>query len=745
MIGSPVRDHQLFGARPEPLASYLKGLGVLRLVAEQTDPEATGRWSDDGFVLGTTLTDDQLTEFFLERYRPTPVLSPWNSSSGFGPEGKGELHTIEASTSDRLDGYRKAADVARGLLVRFQENSWGKEQQIAAARAEMPDAAVAWIDAAVVLSADDQLFYPPLLGTGGNLGRLELSRNFHRRVLDVLGLAPTARKQAPNRAAWLDDALWDLHRSSGLRGESIGQFDPGATGGVNSDPSGSADAVLNPWDFVLLIEGAILFASGSSRRLSAGASARAAIPFTVDNSPEGYPSGVAGETGRGELWAPLWQRPVGLTELRRLFAEGRAEWRGRQARTGLDAAKAAGSLGVDRGVSAFARYAFVERLGQSQAAVAAGRIAVRERPEVLPLADLDRWLERIRRAGNAPGSVGPVLRAVERAQFSVTSGAGPAGLAQVLIEAARLETIVGRTGIFRRQHAIPPVGALPADRWVPALLGGSIDHDPELRLALALASQHDLRPDGRLASSLRSLLRPIGFSSSGIPEWADQPRVEGFGVRGVVHVLADAHVRRVLQVLDRRAQSGDAEMPGVPTAWDRGLPVPLADVADLVDGSLDEDLLGELLAGCVLLDWQRLSPIRLRRSTPGGVLPPALTLLGPFYARRWRSDSANWRARLADVGLRPEASWPALLAAGSARPTLVAARRRLQIAGFQPVVRAEATADAVDGPTARRLGAALLARLSITSRIRLLQAACPDPALTEPPTTRSEETSVAQP
>jgi CRISPR-associated protein Csx17 len=38
------REHVLGGCRPVPLASYLKALGVLRLVSEQADPNAGGRF-----------------------------------------------------------------------------------------------------------------------------------------------------------------------------------------------------------------------------------------------------------------------------------------------------------------------------------------------------------------------------------------------------------------------------------------------------------------------------------------------------------------------------------------------------------------------------------------------------------------------------------------------------------------------------------------------------------------------------
>jgi CRISPR-associated protein Csx17 len=73
----------LEGLRPEPLASYLAALGVLRLVSEQLDPEAEEWWHQEQFYLRSHVDADSLTSFFLHGYRPTPIASPWNAGSGF--------------------------------------------------------------------------------------------------------------------------------------------------------------------------------------------------------------------------------------------------------------------------------------------------------------------------------------------------------------------------------------------------------------------------------------------------------------------------------------------------------------------------------------------------------------------------------------------------------------------------------------------------------------------------------------
>ncbi len=65
----------LAGIHPEPLADYLKAIGVLRLVSEQVDPDARGWWNGDDFQLASNLDADELVNFFLIDYQPTPLIA----------------------------------------------------------------------------------------------------------------------------------------------------------------------------------------------------------------------------------------------------------------------------------------------------------------------------------------------------------------------------------------------------------------------------------------------------------------------------------------------------------------------------------------------------------------------------------------------------------------------------------------------------------------------------------------------
>ncbi|MBX6750682.1 MAG: hypothetical protein IRY85_13600, partial [Micromonosporaceae bacterium] len=68
--------HVLGGIRPDPLASYLAGLGVIRVVGDQADLEISAWWDDAGLVIETTV--DDLAGWLAETFVPTPVLRAWN-------------------------------------------------------------------------------------------------------------------------------------------------------------------------------------------------------------------------------------------------------------------------------------------------------------------------------------------------------------------------------------------------------------------------------------------------------------------------------------------------------------------------------------------------------------------------------------------------------------------------------------------------------------------------------------------
>jgi CRISPR-associated protein Csx17 len=134
---------RLTGCGPIPLAHYLKALGILRLVAEQKDHDATGYWQHDVFVLNSSLDTDGLLNFFLHEYSPTPILAPWNGGSGFYPkDNRTALESIAGSTSPRFEVYRRTIAEARSVLNRLgltaKPNAEAKQQLLLLCRSLFP-------------------------------------------------------------------------------------------------------------------------------------------------------------------------------------------------------------------------------------------------------------------------------------------------------------------------------------------------------------------------------------------------------------------------------------------------------------------------------------------------------------------------------------------------------------------------------------------------------------------------------
>ncbi len=497
-----MHEHLFCGLQPAPLGSYLKALGVLRLVSEQCDPEATGHWTEAGFVLRSRASADDVRSFFVQRYQPSPVANPWNGAGGFyhredkatGRRDKETaatraLGSIRDSTAKRLCSLRNAIVTARGVVHAMALDAAPKDDDkvrlVNALRDRLADDGVAWIDAALVVGAED-LGFPPILGTGGTEGALDFASNFYQRLAELFDFTtgePTAE------SAHLLHAALDAEPIRGLTKAAIGQFDPGSAGGGNAAPGFDGASIVNPWDFVFLLEGTFLLASAATKKLASAAPGTLVYPFSVRAVGAGYASASAADESdtRNELWLPLWHAPTGCAELKRLFGEGRAEVGRRQAAHAVDFARAIGTLGVDRGIGAFQRFGFHKRNGKSYFATPLGRWRVARNPN-LELIDkhLSQWIDRLRRAARgtyAPASWQRVAKSVEAAVLDLASSAAeqPQKVQTLMRAISSAEATVGRTDDGRTKvRPVPPLSA----RWLTRADDGTVEHE----LAIALAS-----------------------------------------------------------------------------------------------------------------------------------------------------------------------------------------------------------------------------------------------------------------
>ena len=450
---------ELRGCSPDPLMSYLKALGVFRLVSEQKDGSARAYWKHDAFHLRSTLDRDALTEFFLNEYKPTPIVSPWNKSSTITSERnfrelKEKLLELE---DPRFQLWHEVVSISRYIFLQHPELTQDQKQKVLAhCRAQFPDEALDWLDATYILTSDG-VKLPPLLGTGGNAGRLEFSNNFMQNIVSALNIDNRRNGESLARER-LIAALFGQGSPKLIRGRSTGFYNPNSVKAANAEVGFEGDRMSNPWDFVLMLEGTLLFAGVAARRLSMQGASKAVFPFTVDNSAAGYGTSSDSEYGdssRAEFWAPIWNRSISRRELERLMSEGRAQLGRKQVSSGSDFARAIMGLGTERGIDQFERYGFLQRNGQDYLAAPLGRFYSDQdnqdtstRANVL--FDLDPWLDSLRRAAsgrNAPAELGTMRRRIDNAIIEFCQRGQPRDLQDVLIAAGQAERWVSKSGI----------------------------------------------------------------------------------------------------------------------------------------------------------------------------------------------------------------------------------------------------------------------------------------------------------
>ena len=215
------------------------------------------------------------------------------------------------------------------LLFRSEENTFsigkaGKDQFISDLRGKvLTDDGLFWLDAALAMRTGQKKnrVEAPTLGSGGNIGNSDFSARFAQLLPKVMPLR-TGEPIPDGSAALLNAALFGTP-APGLQKISVDQFDPGKAGGANGTQGMEAAPTLNPWDYLLMMEGALVLAGNTSRRLGADRSV-ASFPFVVDSSPAGHGS-VGNDNTRGEAWLPLWSAPSPFGEVKFLLGEGRAE------------------------------------------------------------------------------------------------------------------------------------------------------------------------------------------------------------------------------------------------------------------------------------------------------------------------------------------------------------------------------------------------------------------------------------
>lgn len=695
----------LNGCSPTPISSYLKAIGIMRILSEQIDPGMRACWNEsDRFIIETSLSHSEIVDFFLTNYNPSPLFDPWNGGSGFfkrvdkqtgkrvnSTKATQVVEAVISATTPRLERSRVIMKMIGDILSRSGIESSPSEDKkkelIMILRASLPDYALDWLDASILVSGTSTS-YPALLGTGGNDGNLDFANNYYQRLKELFSF--DTGEPSPGSENWLESALSGEATAGLVRNVAMGQFNPGMTGGVNATAGFEDASVVNPWEYVFMLEGTLLFSAAASRRLTAGNIDRFTYPFTVRPVRAGYSSSSSMEDIRSEMWLPLWGNPASISEISCLFSEGRATVGSRNASDGLDFARAVASMGVDRGISQFERYSFILRNGRSYFATPIGRFDVHSDAKVELIDELKPWLDRMKSASsNGPGSVLAASRKIENRILELCISGSDMALYRLFLEMGRAERAVVRSGIWKDSPYLNPL-VLRSSQWIEKTYDGSAEY----RLAASIASCWS-----KASGSVRYLIEPLNRQSV-FPGFSKDRKNAGLWHGSLVDGMISLLSRMLIE-----AEKGDIKTYPVHGRF----PAMLDDIALFLDENVNYRKIRELVNSLMLMSWYNYSgSCPWEDRIPSEVKPSgAWSLLKLVYLRTPPYG----------IVIPVDRAILRLASSGKLNGAVKKAANRLRGSGLTPVFRKAAGSSALSG----RIAAALLFPLSQRNIYRIMK------------------------
>ncbi len=369
-----------------------------------------------------------------------------------------------------------------------------------------------------------------------------------------------------------------------------------------------------------MMEGGVLFAGATTKRLSQFGKGKAAFPFMLDMLCIGGMTDSLNDEAKqnqnpleakcqAEFWMPLWSIPSTFGDLRNLITEGRLQRpSGKPTEHTLHAKEAVAALGTARGLTAFHRFGLYRRRGDIYIATSLGYETGHPGDQrVIGLVDelagfsaeVYRKLRLKDREDRAKARNLPerIVRARERYHQSLATlldlAPGAAETAQsvasVLTAVAHIEWEVSL--IKDREHLLNPCPAL-SPKAMPHGGGNS-----EFRLARAIAGiaawGESSEPNRPAIEAIRSNLLPVRRRGRAW-KWDETSR-------GAVWSRGASLSANLTSVLRRRlidAQRGKGD--GLPLWSQHG--APFSDLLAYWNEEVDEGRLAELIHGLALIN-----------------------------------------------------------------------------------------------------------------------------------------------
>lgn len=449
-----------------------------------------------------------------------------------------------------------------------------------------------------------------------------------------------------------------------------------------------------------------MLASATVRQLQAGARSRASFPFTANSSTIGYGTATSGEKIRAEMWLPIWSNLASYAEIAHIFKEGRVQFTSsnKRTRSGFDFARAVAELGVDRGIEAFQRYAFIERNGQANLATPLGVFEVKMRPLASMISEFDRWFDNLRRSTSDPKKTPPrfvrVAKNIEEASFKLCADGTEDSLREVFLALGDAERELSNGQRFYEEKFLQPLGNLKFN-WAFK----SYENSDEFRIAQALASIVDEKGQ----NSIRENIEPVEYKN-GRFVWAAGSTSAVWGAGDLVENLSNILHRRSID-----ARSGGQPFPQLNSKSFASLDA----IGAFLDFQTDDERLEDYLFALNLIDWHKVNPSEPMKKANSANLPRIYALLKLMFL----PDGKLKRENAPEIEIKHEPSIVPLLRAGRISDALETAERRLKSSGVVPLTNDFYYPESEGA----RLAAALLIPIDQTAINELARLVLPEP------------------
>ncbi len=639
-----------------PLSSYLKSLGVFRILSTQYNKDILAYWESDNFVIeSSSLNKEELLNFILSKYKPSSIISPWinmssiylhrpnhwNNNGAYNlimktddlrfkqikndmvdlskieafsylyktpkefvkefekdfnilnvdEKNRGKIRSsLESVSNDNETNaiselYQTNENIKR-LVDYYEKNIVNKIDIRAKSRALLSDTFVDWIDSCVVLDSNLKKINTPLLGTGGNEGDMDYATKFQTYIVDML-------IKKDHSKDLLESALFNLKPNNNLKKDKIGKFYPARSGGYNQGNSiESKDFTMNPWDFILLIEGLLIWSNSISKKDSLNQKNYLMSPFTVKLSPVGYTSSHIKDPSASksfETWIPIWKNPAHLEEISSLFKIGRVVFNNKAARNGIEFIEAIKTLGVDKGPTSFIRYVTSVRRGDKNfLAIPVSIMPIDYDKKISSLSEINRMTGVFKRLKPKIESAtyNNILDNILRSTYNFSIQDSSTNAQKLLTSLGLAESFVWKNKDGYSKGLSKPIGLL-SSKWILY----ANDNSPEFRIALAVASV-----TGSIGS-IRQDIEPIDSTGN---KWLDSNLVwipSWIGIN-LYEKMANTVYRRLIKA--EQSESKKIPLQGKFYAT-------LEDVSKYIDGLLDENKIENLILGLLLIDWNKIN------------------------------------------------------------------------------------------------------------------------------------------